>query len=132
MDISGPAAHSPLLENPAGNELAGTVNNCGSGPTPWGTYVTCEENFNGYFGSNNGAPGGFDDLQDAAYSRYGFSENGFFYNWHVYDPRFDTTDADYRNESNRFGWCVEIDPFDGSKKPSSARHSAASSTRPLR
>ncbi|MEM1434393.1 MAG: PhoX family phosphatase [Pseudomonadota bacterium] len=122
MDVSGPAAGSPLLDNPAGNPVLGTVNNCGSGRTPWGTYVTCEENFNGYFGSTDlsvdpSSSVGFDDLQDTAYRRYGFSSNGFGYGWHVFDERFDIANAGYRNESNRFGWCVEIDPFDGSKKP---------------
>ncbi len=117
MHVSGPAAHSPLLENGAGNPVLGTVNNCGSGPTPWGTYITCEENFNGYFGTNNGDPQGADELQSAALARYGFSDNGFGYGWHVFDERFDLNNPNYKNESNRFGWCVEIDPFDGSRKP---------------
>ena len=113
--FSGPVAGSPLLENPAGNPYRGTVNNCGSGETPWGTYLTCEENFNGYFGSNreDGTFGGFDEsgLQDTAYGRYGFSNGGFGYAWHVFDPRFDLSNPDYKNESNRFGWIVEVDPF---------------------
>ena len=119
MDVTGPAAGSALLANPAGNPVRGTVNNCGSGETPWGTYLTCEENFNGYFGSTreDGTFGGFDPLQDEAYGRYGFSNFGFGYAWHVYDPRFDLSNEAYKNESNRFGYVVEIDPFDGSKKP---------------
>ncbi|MEL7311829.1 MAG: PhoX family phosphatase [Pseudomonadota bacterium] len=117
VTFSGPAAGSPLLDNPAGNEPKGTVNNCGSGATPWGTYVTCEENFNGYFGSNTEGVGGFDTLQDAAYERYGFSTGGFGYGWHVFDERFDLTNEAYKNESNRFGWCVEIDPFNASQTP---------------
>lgn len=117
MHVSGPAADSALLENPADNPVLGTVNNCGSGTTPWGTYVTCEENFNGYFGSTTESIGGFDDLQDEAYSRYGFSTGGFGYGWHLFDERFDLSDPKFKNESNCFGWCVEIDPFDGEKKP---------------
>ncbi|MEO0365192.1 MAG: PhoX family phosphatase [Pseudomonadota bacterium] len=117
VTFSGPAAGSALLDNPAGNQAKGTVNNCGSGATPWGTYVTCEENFNGYFGSNTEGVGGFDALQDAAYERYGFSTGGFGYGWHVFDERFDLTNERYKNESNRFGWCVEIDPFDASQTP---------------
>ncbi len=119
VEFSGPVAHSHLLQNAAGNVPKGTVNNCGSGPTLWGTYLTCEENFNGYFGSTaeDGSIGGFDELQDAAYARYGFSDFGFGYGWHIYDERFDLSNPDYANESNRFGWCVEIDPFDGKKKP---------------
>ncbi len=117
MDVSGPAAGSPLLENPANNPVLGTVNNCGSGETPWGTYLTCEENFNGYFGSTAELFGGFDHLQDIAYGRYGFSNGGFGYAWHVFDDRFDLSNESYKNESNRFGYIVEIDPFDGTKRP---------------
>jgi len=119
VEFSGPVADSPLLANAAGNPARGTVNNCGSGPTPWGTYVTCEENFNGYFGTTrqDGTFGGFDQIQDTAYGRYGFLPTGFGYGWHVFDPRFDLSNPDYANESNRFGWCVEIDPFNADRKP---------------
>ncbi len=109
--FSGPAAHSELLQNPNGNVPLGTVNNCGSGATPWGTYLTCEENFNGYFGAN----GSFAPTEEQ--ERYGFSENGFGYGWHRFDRRFDLSDGDYANEQHRFGWIVEIDPFDGTQKP---------------
>jgi secreted PhoX family phosphatase len=109
--FSGPAAASPLLQNPAGNIALGTVNNCGSGATPWGTYLTCEENFNGYFGATAGL------LATEEQERYGFSDNGFGYGWHLFDKRFDLSDPDYVNEQHRFGWIVEIDPFDGTQKP---------------
>ncbi len=49
--------------------------------------------------------------------RYGFSENGFGYGWHIFDKRFDLSDPDYKNEENRFGWMVEIDPYEPTKKP---------------
>ena len=58
VEFSGPVAGSPLLDNPAGNEPQGTLNNCANGYTPWGTYLTCEENFNGYFGTEGGRLGG--------------------------------------------------------------------------
>lgn len=115
MDFSGPAADSELLQNPNGNIALGTLNNCGSGPTPWGTYLTCEENFNGYFGSSEGSA--FNSTRTEEQLRYGFSSGGFGYGWHDFDRRFDLSDADYVNESNRFGWIVEIDPFDASQKP---------------
>ena len=51
--ISGPVAKSALIQNAAGNPIQGTMNNCANGKTPWGTYLTCEENFNGYFGSTS-------------------------------------------------------------------------------
>jgi len=111
VTFSGPAADSPLLDNTANNAPLGTVNNCGAGPTPWGTYVTCEENFNGYFGSNA------EFAPNDAQARYGLNSFGFGYFWHQFDARFDLTNPNYANESNRFGWCVEINPFDGSEMP---------------
>ncbi|MEM1155325.1 MAG: PhoX family phosphatase, partial [Pseudomonadota bacterium] len=111
MEFSGPAADSDLLQNPNGNIALGTVNNCGSGPTPWGTYLTCEENFNGYFGASLGL------IPTEEQERYGFSDEGFGYGWYQFDKRFDLSDPDYANEQNRFGWVVEIDPCDGTQRP---------------
>ena len=110
--FSGPAEDSPLLRNPAGNVPLGTVNNCGSGPTPWGTYLTCEENFNGYFGASDGLPEPTEEQQ-----RYGFSSEGFRYDWYKFDKRFDLAEAAFANERHRFGWIVEIDPYDGTQIP---------------
>ena len=112
MAFSGPVAGSEYLDNPAGNIPLGTINNCGSGATPWGTYLTCEENFNGYFGTNNPAW-----TPNASQARYGFAAGGFGYNWHSFDKRFDLGDEDYANECNRFGWIVEIDPYDATQMP---------------
>ncbi|MCO8126912.1 PhoX family phosphatase [Acidimicrobiia bacterium EGI L10123] len=107
--FSGPVADSPLLENSAGNGFAGTLNNCGSGRTPWGTYLTCEENFNGYF-RRRATPTDADE-------RYGLTGDGSRYGWHVHDDRFDLSKPEYANEANRFGWIVEIDPMDASVTP---------------
>jgi secreted PhoX family phosphatase len=114
VTFSGPVAGSSLLETANGNVPLGTVNNCSSGYTPWGTYLTCEENFNGYFGATN--------LRDTwqptpEQDRYGFSGGGFGYGWENFDRRFDLSDSDYHNEENRFGWVVEIDPMDATQKP---------------
>lgn len=121
VEFSGPAAMSEKLQNPAGNVPLGTVNNCGSGPTPWGTYLTCEENFNGYFGSSTLTAEEFEAMlalpENESLARYGFLLDGFGYGWHLFDKRFDLTNADYANEHRRFGWIVEIDPFDGTQKP---------------
>lgn len=114
VSFSGPAAGHPLLQTPNGNVPLGTVNNCASGATPWGTYLTCEENFNGYFGaSNNETTWAASEMQ----ARYGFSTGGFGYGWHLFDRRFDLSDPDYKNEDNRFGWVVEIDPYDATQMP---------------
>ncbi len=109
VTFSGPVTldHPALQSN---NPPMGTLNNCAHGVTPWGTYLTCEENWNGYFGT---------DLTSwtalPAEARYGVSRSGFGYNWHKADPRFDL--AVNRNELNRFGWVVEIDPFDPAATP---------------
>jgi len=112
--FSGPVAGSDLLKTPNGNVALGTVNNCSNGHTPWGTYLTCEENFNGYFGATNRETFWTASQEQA---RYGFSDNGFGYAWHDFDRRFDLSDMDFRNEENRFGWVVEIDPFDATQTP---------------
>jgi uncharacterized protein len=106
MQISGPAAGSDLLKTTAdatGRSALGTLNNCANGFTPWGTYLTCEENFNGYFGWNGTR------TASALENRYGITQTGFGYLWHTVDPRFDVNVNP--NEPNRFGWIVEIDPF---------------------
>jgi uncharacterized protein len=104
--LQGAAAGHALLRtaaDPAGTQALGTLNNCGNGRTPWGTYLTCEENFNGYFGWNGTrTPTVLDQ-------RYGVTQNGFGYRWHTVDPRFDV--AATPNEPHRHGWVVEVDPF---------------------
>jgi secreted PhoX family phosphatase len=112
VEFSGPAAGSALLANSAGNEPLGTLNNCANGYTPWGTYLTCEENFNGYFGSTNASW-----RPTAEEARYGVTAAGFGYEWHKFDPRFDRSQPGYQNEINRFGWVVEIDPQNPKAKP---------------
>jgi secreted PhoX family phosphatase len=110
MRISGPVAGTAYVKtnaDPAGMEVLGTLNNCAGGRTPWGTYLTCEENFNGYFG--NAA------TITAAMRRYGIRRDGWGYRWHRYDLRFDVSAAP--NELNRFGWIVEIDPYDPRSAP---------------
>lgn len=112
--ISGPAAGHALMKtdaDPTGMNVLGTLNNCAHGVTPWGTYLTCEENWNGYFGAN----GTFTPNNHER--RYGISANGFGYRWHVADPRFDLNAPGNRNEPNRFGWVVEIDPWNPNSTP---------------
>ncbi|MGD9870296.1 MAG: PhoX family phosphatase [Thauera sp.] len=113
MQISGPAAGHALMQtkaDPSGTRVLGTLNNCANGYTPWGTYLTCEENFNGYFGTTSGVDG-----RDESMKRYGIAAGGTGYRWEAFDERFDY--AKEPNESNRFGWIVEIDPFDPKSMP---------------
>lgn len=114
MKIAGPAAGSDLLKteaDPSGTQSLGTMNNCGAGKTPWGTYLTCEENFNGYFGSTGGEPAEY----PRGYKRYGIGVDGWGYDYHKYDARFDWSKTP--NEPNRVGWIVEIDPTDPNSTP---------------
>ena len=116
MVMAGPAAGHALLQtsaDPAGLNPLGTLNNCGSGKTPWGTYLTCEENFNGYFGANGELP--TDEVLAEGYTRYGISAEGWGYDYHKWDARFDV--AANPNEPHRHGWVVEIDPTDPQSTP---------------
>ena len=123
MTIDGPAAGHDLLKtaaDPTGTQSLGTFNNCGSGRTPWGTYLTCEENFNGYFGTT--AERNWDDVQAAGYQRYGVRTkvNGGRYNYHGFDERFDISKNP--NEPHRAGYIVEIDPANPDRTP--VKHTA--------
>jgi secreted PhoX family phosphatase len=102
--LAGPAAGAAALRtaaDPAGRLALGTINNCAMGVTPWGTYLTCEENFNGYFRAPKDAT--------PELKRYGISAKTAGYRWHEHDERFDA--EKHPNEANRFGWVVEIDPM---------------------
>jgi uncharacterized protein len=109
--FSGPvSADHPMLRSELSLPARGTLNNCAHGFTPWNTYLTCEENWNGYFGTTS-----LTWRANPLEARYGVTANGFGYNWHRADPRFDLNLN--RNELNRFGWVVEIDPFDPTSTP---------------
>jgi len=118
MRIVGPAAGHDLMKteaDPTGMESLGTLNNCGSGTTPWGTYLTCEENFNGYFGSTEDAQVERPIQLEEGYVRYGIGADGWGYDYHKWDARFDTSSTP--NEPHRAGWVVEIDPGDPESTP---------------
>lgn len=112
MRVSGPAAGHDRLKtsaDPTGRAVNGTINNCAGGMTPWGTYLTAEENFHGYFGGALAA----EHRETANHRRYGVP--GRWYNWAAYYDRFDL--AKEPNEPNRHGWIVEIDPYDPNSTP---------------
>lgn len=113
MDITGPARGHDMLKtaaDPTGTRSLGTWNNCANGRTPWGTYLACEENFNGYFSSSDP-----DYKQSAEMKRYGVGHKDWGYSWAMADDRFDI--SKHPNESNRNGYVVEIDPLDPSSTP---------------
>lgn len=114
MAFSGPAAGTTLLrtsDDPAGMTVKGTLNNCGSGFTPWGTYLTCEENFNQNFGAlEQPAP-----ERSSVQRRYGLPSGASTFGWERHQSRFDWSKEP--NEFNRFGWVVEIDPYDPNATP---------------
>jgi len=116
MRISGPAAGHALMQtaaDPTGTESLGTMNNCGSGRTPWGTYLTCEENFNGYFGATGDVA--VEGLAAEGRDRYGLGADGWGYDYHLWDARLDATGNP--NEPHRAGYVVEIDPANPDSTP---------------
>lgn len=123
MRLEGPVTGTPWVQtafDPAGQFARGTVNNCGRGFTPWGTYLATEENIQGYLITD-------EDPVPEEKARYGINANGFGYKWSNVAgdaseingefARWNTTPTgasaveDYRNEANTFGWLVEIDPY---------------------
>lgn len=106
MQVSG-AAKKEVLKNE--KFVHGTFANCANGQTPWGTYITCEENFDDFFGSSD------ENLEfNDSLKRYGFNKTSL-YGWEKFDERFDL--AKNIDEANRFGWIVEINPFDAKSTP---------------
>ena len=89
MDLTGPAAGAEEMQG--ANEVIGTLANCGGGVTPWNTVLTCEENYQDYYGADSG---------DTKTSRY---------RW--------TDDSENAQPPEHYGWIVEVDPFDSESKP---------------
>ncbi|MBC6904454.1 PhoX family phosphatase [Saccharophagus sp. K07] len=128
MDISGPMAGHDLLKtpfSPDGISARGTFNNCGNGTSPWGTFLTCEENWPGYFANTA--------ERTADQARIGLGTTGNQYGWNDlagnesekndefarFDvtPRAESALLDYRNEANGHGYIVEIDPYSPDSRP---------------
>ena len=113
MEITGPAKGHSLMktkEDKDGIYAKGTWNNCGSGKTPWGTYLTCEENFNKYFSSSDKNFKSTNEL-----NRYGIRTREIGLNWAKADSRFDLSKE--VNEPNKVGYVVEIDPLNPNSTP---------------
>ncbi|NIL77704.1 PhoX family phosphatase [Rhodococcus sp. B10] len=113
--VTGPAAGSDLLKtsvDPTGTRVLGTFNNCSGGLTPWGTVLSGEENFNQYFGNAETVT---DPAAAERLARYGIEGAGSDRKWERFDKRFDI--AQDPNEVNRFGYVVEVDPWDPNSTP---------------
>lgn len=135
MVLSGPVAGNALVQHKSytangatfgnGVNVQGTLNNCANGYTPWGTYLTCEENWAGYFFRGKSDQARRDDLERYSIRTVGNVDFVGFQglNWDLAAggeeefKRFDCTATgatatdDYRNVPNTFGYIVEIDPF---------------------
>jgi secreted PhoX family phosphatase len=116
--LTGPAAGTAALRtaaDPKGTTVIGTLNNCAGGVTPWGTVLSGEENFNQYFVGGDQAPA----ADKPRLARYGISTSARYpadsRKWERAQERFDL--AKHPNEANRFGWIVEVDPFDPDSPP---------------
>ncbi|MGW5087599.1 PhoX family protein [Streptomyces coelicoflavus] len=106
--LTGPAAGSDLVKTSAdrtGRKVLGTLNNCSGGTTPWGTTLHGEENFNQYFANSS---------RDTD-KRYGIGTGATERKWERFDKRFDV--AREPNEVHRFGYVVELDPYDPESTP---------------
>ena len=141
--ISGPRASIEQIRNlmttrwdTAGAMSRGTLNNCGHGKTPWGTYLTCEENWSFYFQST-GTGAALTANEIASRKRYGVASaapaagvtKAVSQGWHTVsdsDDRFArwnlaavgaNAEKDFRNEANTFGFVVEIDPLSPNSTP---------------
>jgi uncharacterized protein len=133
MAINGPVRgtdYVKTLYSPTGTRTRGTINNCANGYTPWGTYLTCEENWAGYFQRVAGDDTNRTAKEIASFARVGMSgtragnnrwttavpsgatDATEFSRWNasVIDNTKDAT-TDFRNVANTYGWTVEIDPL---------------------
>ncbi len=117
MTLTGPVAGSALAKtsaDPTGKNVRGMFNNCGGGITPWGTLLTAEENFDQYFANRAGLTA-IDPAKAALYARMPAGSGPSGRKWERFHPRFDQ--AVEPNEYARFGYVVEIDPYDPESTP---------------
>ena len=135
VTLSGPVKGNALVKtlfSPTGMLARGTINNCGTGYTPWGSFLTGEENWAGYFtraSTDNTARGGATAKSVVALNRYGrtagaASRHGWetsgtadkYKRWNISQTGVSVDGSDdYRNELNTFGYIVEIDAYDKTK-----------------
>jgi secreted PhoX family phosphatase len=139
MEISGPLRGKAAMVtkfSTDGTRTRGTVNNCANGHTPWGTYLTCEENWAGYFRriATEGNPRSPKEVK--SFERYGVggaaaggpgrefwatvtpdTPDNIYGRWNIVSVVGASAAEDYRNAANTYGWVVEIDPFTNTSVP---------------
>ncbi len=111
IELTGPVRGHDLVKtsyDPDGAMVWGMLNNCAGGRTLWGTVLTAEENFNQYFAHNDNLSD--DNPQKAANKRYGIPAEASERQWERIYSRFDASQEP--NEVNRFGYLIEVDPYD--------------------
>lgn len=74
-------------------EAIGTLANCSGGITPWNTFLTCEENYDGFYGETY-----YDEDNNPT------KKTSKYYNWEDF----------YNHPTEHYGWVVEVNPKDGS------------------
>jgi len=130
ISVAGPVAGHARLHtsaDPDGRRVLGTLANCAGGKTPWGTALSAEENFHLYFSGD--APAGHPDSERLFLAQVTGGKVDRM-SWGKFDKRFDVSQEP--NEANRFGWMVEVDPYDPKAEPVKRtalgrfRHEAAS------
>jgi secreted PhoX family phosphatase len=133
IELAGPARGNALMVtkfSTTGTKTRGTLNNCGTGKTPWGTFLTGEENWFGYFtrsATDNAARSNDKSVTSlnrygrtqGATSRHGWESAGAddkYARWNnsKIGASLDGSD-DYRNEMNGMGYIVELDAYDKTK-----------------
>ncbi len=111
IKVAGPLRGHPLMQtaaDPAGETVLGCLNNCAGGKTPWGTIITCEENFDQYFAN-------YSEELDPLSARIPAPGEASRRKWELFDDRFDLSEDP--NEYHRFGFCVEVDPYEPNEPP---------------
>lgn len=129
VELSGPVRGNALVVtkySSNGTRIRGTLNNCGTGKTPWNTYLSGEENWAGYFTRAADDDAARGDKSVASLNRYGRSQGASSrHGWETGGPedkyqRWDISKKgasldgsdDYRNEMNGMGYIVEMDAYD--------------------
>ncbi len=130
IEIAGPLRGHPKLitrHSPSGTRTRGTVNNCGTCRTPWGTLLTGEENWAAFFARDAADAARRSKAENHALARYGRPPGASqAYHWNTVPEGADrcsrwnasVTGAsadgrdDCRHEIHGQGYMTEIDPYD--------------------